>query len=56
MNILFLVPVHLLGGGSGPVLLGGRFLELVPFILCRFPKYISILVKSNMCVGVTSWV
>ena len=56
MNKLFLVPVNLLGGGSGPVLLGDMFLELVPFILCRLPTYISNLVKSNVCVGVTSWV
>ena len=38
LNILFLVPGHLLGVISGPVLLGSRDLELGPFILCSSPK------------------
>ena len=38
LNGLFLVPGHILGGGSGPVIMGDSVLELVPFILCRLPK------------------
>ena len=38
MNRLLLVPGKIFGGGSRPVILGGRVMELGPFILCRFPK------------------
>ena len=38
LNRLLLAPGHIFVGGSGPVILGGRVLGLVPFKLCRFPK------------------
>ena len=38
LNRLFLVKGHIFGGSSGPVLLGGRVLELGPLILCRLPN------------------